>query len=332
MPSRDIRSLDVALLRTFDALMHERSVSRAAGRLFLSQPAVSASLNRLRQVFGDTLFTRTGHGVTPTPRALALAPQVEQVLAALAALLDGDAGFDPARSTRVFRIAGSDHPSRHVLPALAARLSALESPLRVVWEPPGSGALGARMERGELDLAVIARLEMPRDMEWLPLYDDHYVYVRRTGHPRAAEPLSLALFCEIPQIFLGYGTSVLDDLIDHTLARQGLARRLQLAVTSFGQIVHLLLHSDHAAVLAARVAAVHADRLLIQPLPFELPGYRALLGWPSRAAHDPGLRWLRDEVLQVMQAAAAVDGGAGVRRAEGIGASAGTGTGAGTGI
>ena len=85
MAQRDIRSLDVAMLRTFDALLRERSVSRAAARLFLSQPAVSASLNRLRQVFDDPLFTRTGHGVTPTPRALALATQVEQLLADLAA-------------------------------------------------------------------------------------------------------------------------------------------------------------------------------------------------------------------------------------------------------
>jgi DNA-binding transcriptional LysR family regulator len=73
MNPRDIRSLDVGMLRTFDALMRERSVSRAAARLFLSQPAVSASLNRLREVFDDPLFTRTGHGVTPTPRAQALA-------------------------------------------------------------------------------------------------------------------------------------------------------------------------------------------------------------------------------------------------------------------
>jgi DNA-binding transcriptional LysR family regulator len=90
MNPRDIRSLDVGMLRTFDALMRERSVSRAAARLFLSQPAVSASLNRLREVFDDPLFTRTGHGVTPTPRAHALAPQIGKVLADLARLLEGD--------------------------------------------------------------------------------------------------------------------------------------------------------------------------------------------------------------------------------------------------
>ena len=88
MSQRDIRSLDIGMLRTFDALLRERNVSRAAARLFLSQPAVSASLNKLRQVFGDPLFTRTAHGVVPTARALALAPQVQKVLAELAALLE----------------------------------------------------------------------------------------------------------------------------------------------------------------------------------------------------------------------------------------------------
>src|SRR4051812_21895445 len=106
MKPRDIRSLDVGMLRTFEALLRERSVSRAAERLFLSQPAVSASLQRLRDAFGDPLFTRTSHGVVPTPRALALGPQVERVLADIAALLDDARPFDPATSSRIFRIAG----------------------------------------------------------------------------------------------------------------------------------------------------------------------------------------------------------------------------------
>src|SRR5687767_9886323 len=104
MGQRDIRSLDIGMLRAFDALMRERSVSRAAARLFLSQPAVSASLNKLREVFGDPLFTRTSHGVVPTARAHALAPQVQEVLRGIAGLLDADEAFDPARSSRIFRI------------------------------------------------------------------------------------------------------------------------------------------------------------------------------------------------------------------------------------
>lgn len=303
MSQRDIRSLDVGMLRTFDALMREKSVSRAAARLFLSQPAVSASLNRLREVFGDPLFTRTAHGVTPTERAHALAPQVHKVLADLAGLLEAGHAFDPAASNRVFRIAGSDHASRMVLPALSRTLVALGSAIRIVWVPPGTWSLPEHLHKGELDLAVIARIRPPRDMATRVLYEDRYVYVMRKDHPRASEPVTLDSFCAIPQIFLGYGTSMLDDLIDETLARTGRQRLAQIAVTSFGQIVHQLRNSDHAAVLGGRVARQFADQLHIQPLPFELPGYQSLLCWDPRSDGDGGVQWLKRQVVEIAAAA-----------------------------
>lgn len=303
MKPRDIRSLDVGMLRTFDALMREQSVSRAAERLFLSQPAVSASLSRLREVFDDPLFARTGHGVTPTPRAQALAPQVEKVLADIAALLEAERPFSPASSNRIFRIAGSDHASRGILPVLLRSLAEVGSGIRIVWEPPGSWSLPERLQRGDLDLAVIARIKPPRDMECVSVYEDAYVYALRSGHPRAAEPLTLDLFCEIPQVFLGYGSSALDDTIDDILARAGRQRLAQCAVTSFGQIVHQLQHSDHAAVLGRRVAQTFGSALHVQPLPFALPNYRAFVCWDARAQTDPGIQWLRSAVLEAMQAA-----------------------------
>lgn len=303
MSTRDIRSLDLGMLRTFDALMQERSVSKAAARLFLSQPAVSASLNRLRATFGDPLFTRTGHGVTPTPQAHALAPQIGKVLADIAALLEGDRPFDPAQSQRIFRIASSDHASRTVLPALGRTLAACRSGIRIVWEPPGTWSLAERLHKGEVDLALIARIQPPRDVESQLLYEDHYVYVLRAGHPRAGEPVTLDSFCEIPQIFLGYGTSTLDDTIDQLLARRGRHRLAQFAVTSFGQIVHQLEHSDHAAVLGRRVAETFADKLHIQPLPFELPTYQSLVCWHARAEADVGIQWLKREILSAFPGA-----------------------------
>lgn len=301
MKQRDIRSLDIGMLRTFDALMRERSVSRAAARLFLSQPAVSASLNRLRETFNDPLFTRTGHGVLPTPRAQALAPQVEKVLTDIAGLLDEGTPFDPATSNRIFRIAGSDQPSRLILPALGRTLTACGSGVRILWEPPSTWPLEDRLSKGDLDLAIIARIKLPKEVEFTPVYQDHYVYAMRRDHPRAGEPVTLDSFCEIPQIFLGYGTSVLDDMIDELLAKSGRQRLAQFAVTSFGQIIHQLQHSDHAAVIGQRVAQTHADKLHIQPLPFELPNYQQLLCWDAKARGDAGIQWLKGEILRIVQ-------------------------------
>lgn len=300
MNQRDIRSLDVGMLRTFDALMHEQNVSRAAARLFLSQPAVSASLNRLREVFGDPLFTRTARGVVPTERALALAPQVRKVLDDLATLLESDQPFDPATSHRIFRIAGSDHASRMILPALSRTLVGHGSHIRIVWVPPGTWSLAEHLAKGELDLGVIARIQPPRDIRTQVLYEDRYVYVLRKGHPASREPATLDSFCAIPQIFLGYGTSMLDDLIDETLAKAGRQRLAQVAVTSFGQIVHQLLHSDHAAVLGGRVARQFADVLHIEPLPFELPGYQSLLCWDARSDGDGGIQWMKQQIATIV--------------------------------
>jgi DNA-binding transcriptional LysR family regulator len=300
MNSRDIRSLDLGMLRTFDALMRERSVSRAAGLLFLSQPAVSASLNRLREAFDDPLFTRTSHGVVPTARALALAPQVAKVLADVAGLFDTDRPFEPARSNRIFRIAGSDHASRMLLPGLSRTLVDLGSAIRLVWVPPGDWSLAEHLQQGALDLAVIARIRLPADMETRVLYQDDYVFATRRDHPRAGQPLTLETFCATPQIFLGYGASMLDDLIDETLARGGRQRLAQIAVSSFGQIVHQLQHSDHAAVLGRRVALQYEDVLHVQPLPFELPSYQSLLCWDARSDSDAGVQWLKKEVVALM--------------------------------
>lgn len=302
MKQGDIRGLDVGMLRTFDALLREQNVSRAAARLFLSQPAVSASLNRLREVFGDPLFTRTSHGVLPTQRALALAPQVQKLLADLAALLESERPFDPAASNRIFRIAGSDHASRLLLPQLSRTLVALGSGIRLVWVPPGTWSLADHLQSGELDLAVVARIQPPQDLATRVLYEDRYVYVMRKDHPLAGQPVTLDSFCATPQIFLGYGTSTLDDLIDQTLARSGRQRLAQIAVTSFGQIVHQLRHSDHAAVLGGRVAREFAEQLHIQPLPFELPGYRSLLCWDAHSEDDAGVQWLKDEITRIMAA------------------------------
>ena len=303
MNHRDIRSLDIGMLRTFDALMRERSVSRAAARLFLSQPAVSASLNRLRETFADPLFTRTSHGMVPTGKALALAGQIEKVLADVAALLEPGQPFDPATSSRIFRITGSDHASHLVLPALGQQLAACGSAVRLVWEPLGTWPLAERLRKGELDLAVVGRIHLPRDVKHSTLYHDHYVYVTRHGHPQAGQPVTLDSFCATPQVFLGYGTSTLEDLIDEALDHTGHQRLPQIAVSSFGQIADLLHHSDHAAVIAARVAQTHADRLIAQPLPFELPPYQLLLCWDARASADAGVQWLKGQILQMFEQA-----------------------------
>lgn len=304
MAPRDIRSLDLAMLRAFDALMRERSVSRAAARLFLSQPAVSALLRRLRDTFGDPLFTRTAHGVVPTERAHALAEPVARVLTELAQMVEGGQAFDPAASQRIFRVAGSDHASRVVLPPLATELAALGSGVRIHWQSGAIAALAERLRKGDVDLAVLPGSQVPRELAATLLYEDHYVLAARQQHPRLQGGATLAAFCELPHVFLGYGSSKLDDAIDAALQQQGLRRLAQVAVTTFSQMVDVLARTDHVAVMPQRVARAHADRLQLLDLPLPLPGYQVFACCDRHQQADPGLQWLMAQVVRCFASAA----------------------------
>jgi DNA-binding transcriptional LysR family regulator len=295
----DIRGVDLAMLRTFDALLRERSVSRAASRLFLSQPAVSASLKRLRETFDDPLFTRTAHGVVPTPRALALAPRVEAVLVDLQGLLSPDGAFDPAKSERILRIAGSDHSSRGMLPLLCRELAACGSHIRLAWELADYSQLPERLRRGDIDLGLLPRMAPAAGVESELLYEDAYVAVARRGHPRYVGGMDLEAFCAMPHVVLGQSRSVLDDTIDQALARRGLARHVQAAVTTFSQMTDLLASTDAVAVFPQRVASRYAQLLEAMPLPFELPTYRLYVCWDARSNADDAVRWLRDALVRL---------------------------------
>lgn len=298
MGSVDIRSLDVSMLRTFEALMTERSVSRAAARLFLSQPAVSASLKRLREVFGDPLFTRSSHGVEPTARALALHPHVQAVMSELGRLLSAGQGFSVAESSRVFRIIGSDAMSLRVLPRLCAELSACGSAARILWDQGNYGA-HERLLRGDADLGLLPSISMPRELTTERLYEDHYVAVT----PRGVFPadFTMADFCTWPQVFLGYGSGVLEDLVDRAVAKAGARRHAQVAVGSFAQMAGLVAEGRHIAIFPSRTAARFAAQVDARPLPFALPTYEMVVCTHPRADADPGVQWLKTTVAQIVR-------------------------------
>lgn len=300
MAGADIRSLDLAMLRAFEALLAERSVSKAGARLFLSQPAVSASLKRLREVFDDPLFTRTAHGVEPTPRALALAPHVHAALNEINRLFTAGQAFDPARSDRIFRIVGSDHMTRTVLRPLATELAQMGSGIRISWEAANYAALPERLRQGEADIGLLPRLTPPSGLAAQWLYEDEYLLVARASD--RDEALTLERFCERPHVSLGYGRSYLEDRIDQLVEQAGRSRHTQLAVTSFAQIVDLVSQTEHLAVLPGLVAHAHAERLSLHPLPFELPRYALYLCCGIRFESDPGIAWMRERLGQIILA------------------------------
>lgn len=305
-PRIDLRALDIGMLRTFDALMRERSVSRAAARLFLSQPAVSGSLAKLRRTFGDPLFKRTPHGVSPTPLALSMADAVADLLLRMGRLLENGHSFDPTGSDRIFRIAGSDYSSRLILAPLMARLHATNASVRIAWEPPQFHTLFERIRRGDVDLGCAPEPSMRSGLNSAVLFEEHFVLVTRKGHPGftgSEDPLEA--FCQWPHVFFGFRYPNIESVLEDSVARHGRHCLVRLSMPSFDQAADVISRSDMISVFPARLARLFGDRLQTLPLPVHLEGYRSCLYWDRGTEEDPGLRWLREEIRQVAHAAAA---------------------------
>ena len=194
---RDIRTLDLNLLRTLDALLDERSVTRAAERLGFTQPAVSGMLTRLRESFDDPLFVRTQRGIVPTLRAMALAGPVKQILSDVDALLL-PAVFDPLSAHFTLSIAATDYALQTVVLPFLVQLRAQAPGIRVAIRPVDDERIQSQFERGDLDLALMTPEAALPDLHARRLFDETYVCALRDDHPDAGgSSLSLERFCAL---------------------------------------------------------------------------------------------------------------------------------------
>lgn len=297
-----LAGVDLNLLVVLDALLAERHVTRAAGRVGLTQSAASHALARLRALLDDPILVRGAGGqLVATARAQAIAPRLRRSLDDLAVALRGEPAFDPATARRTFRIASVDYAELVVLPQLLERL-ARDAPGVDLWVVPMPDDAAVALAAGEIDLAIgvwPGRL-WPAGIFQKKLFDDHFRCVVRAGHPMAKQKMTLARFCELPQLLVApRGTP--GSFVDTALEKLGRSRRIALAVPHFLVAPHLIAASDLVATLATRVARVFAEPfgLVLLPPPLELPGFTHSLVWHERAHHDAGQRWLRDQIAAV---------------------------------
>lgn len=295
--SVDIRSVDLNLLKAFDALMDERSVTRAATRLSLTQPAVSGMLNRLRDSFGDPLFARTPRGVTPTPRAEALSGSVKRVLAEIEAMLKPDA-FDPAAADFTVSIAATDYALRAVLVPFIAAMRPLAPGIRTAVHQVNDATVQQRLERGELDLALLTPETAPPDLHARQLFEERYVCALRQNHPAlSSSELSLNLFCELDHAVVSLAGGGFRGATDEALEGIGRSRRVVLSVPSFVMLLDVLRDSDLVALVPRRLVVDSPGLLLIEP-PLPVRGFTKVAAWHARTHEDPGHRWVRSVLFQ----------------------------------
>ncbi len=296
----DIRTLDLNLLKAFDALMDERSVTRAAQRLALTQPAVSGMLVRLREAFGDPLFVRASRGVVPTARAEALAPAVRQLLQDVASLLQPP-GFDPATATGTLTVAATDYALRAVVLPWMAALRAQAPGLRVAVQPISDTRIAAQLARGEVDLALTTPAMAPPELHARPLFDERYVCVARADHPALAGGFCpLERFCAEDHALVSYGGDPFEGATDRALAALGRRRRVVASVGSFLMLPELLRRTDLIAVAPERLVAAEAGLATCEP-PLAVPGFTKVAVWHERHHRDAGQRWARERLFGVCQ-------------------------------
>ncbi len=290
-------AVDLNLLVALDALLIERSVTRAAQRIGLTQSAMSHALARLRSVLGDELLVRGPSGMVPTARGEALALPIRKALEEVARAL-APAAFDPKTARGKVVVGTSDYVELVLLPSVVAHL-AREAPgidLRVVTL---ADDILPDLASGAMDL-VIAPPDTYADRAGVlsrRLFDDRFVCIVRREHPLAKKKLTLARFIEARHALISPRGKE-GGFVDDALARRGLSRRVAVAVPHFLIAPHLVASSDLVLTVAQRVASVIAEPLgltiLAPPSELALAGFTMALLWHERSQADPMLKWFRE--------------------------------------
>ncbi len=314
-PSSSFRTLDLNLLRVFDEVMAERSLTRAAHNLSLTQPAVSNALRRLRDTLGDELMRRSGQGVEPTPHALALWPSVRQALRQLQAAIVPST-FEPQEATSTFVLAMADATAAELMGGLAIRLQeaapgvsvrvvplTTRDPRRLLAEGTADLALGY-FPAVLTDLTARAQTGEPVNFAHQRLYAGEYVCVMRKGHPLADAPLTLDTYCAARHLLVSFSGRPYG-YVDEALSSMGRQRRIVLTVNQFFTAGRVVVNSDLLTVLPWHFVPTTgmSEQLVVRQLPLEVPPVHVEALWHESQDDNPAHQWLRQQVLEVAQAA-----------------------------
>ncbi len=285
---------DLNLLPVFMALMEERSVTRAAARLSITQPALSNALVRLRALLQDPLFVRERYGMQPTPKAQELAPVIAAALASLDGVILGQQAFDPSRADLQLTIAPNSYVEFVLVPAIVARLREQAPGIRLRLTPYGSDLADTGVMSGTTALALGRFVDPPDNLVVQPLMDDGLACVVRADHPDVGATLSKAQYERLRHVNMLPPGRLRVGLFQ-ALERQGLKRDVAVSVTHFLAIPEMVAVTDYCATLPQLICRrLAADaRLKVLPTPVDLGRFPVQMGWHVRYRDDPAHRWLR---------------------------------------
>jgi DNA-binding transcriptional LysR family regulator len=303
-------TFDLNLLRVFDALMRERSATRAGQRLGLSQPAVSAALNRLRHALEDQLFVRQHNIMAPTMRALALWDPLREALERIEAAMTQIAQFEPATAQRKFTLVGSDFFSVILMPHLAETVIRAAPGIGFRYIDNGQIDPIEMLGRNDIDLAMDRPRQTPDWISRSTLINADFVVVAARGHPELAaarvspgDAIPSTLFCSLPHALRSIDGSNAG-IVDELLEKMGLKRSVVLTLPHFHAVACAVAKSRLLAALPMRFVdevATHLD-LDIYRFPFEIEPHEISLYWHRRHDRDAAHAWLRTQITSFFEA------------------------------
>jgi DNA-binding transcriptional LysR family regulator len=299
MAISDLAAVDLNLLVLFEALLIERSVSRAARRLGLAQPSVSNALGRLRLMFGDDLFTRTPQEMRPTPRALELSEPIMSALQQVRAALKPPEAFDPATATQTFSVAAADNVDFALALAGASLSEAAPNATFDIVSLTGSASAYSMLDDGSLDIAVGLFRAVPKRFNTVSLYWERYVCVAHSENPELVDHLSLEKFVALRHL----GVTRDAGMIDAALASRNLSRYIAMRVQFFSAVPYLLEKTQMLAVVGERAGQHLAATMNVKcyPLPFDVEPWNVSAIWRRQDKADEAITWL---VTMLRQASA----------------------------
>ncbi|HEY8358545.1 MAG TPA: LysR family transcriptional regulator [Ramlibacter sp.] len=300
MRAAHLSKIDLDLLRAFDALMNERSVTRAAEQLGMTQSGLSHALGRLRDAFHDDLLVRSGPQMVPTARALELHDAVRGMLEILEQKIMPVARFDPAVSQRQFTTAMSDMAEVVALPPLMARMQEAAPGCTLRNRRLPNPELTSALESGVVELAVGNVFEPSANIYQQTMYRHDYAVLACALNTRLSPRLTLAEYLALPHVVATIGA---DEHLEQTaLGPRGLQRHIALVVGGTMSIPWILPGTELIATVPSHLARLVRGVLPIQvhSLPLDAPPFAIKTYWHPRSQTDPGHRWFRELVFEVM--------------------------------
>ncbi|MFT3761548.1 MAG: LysR family transcriptional regulator [Pseudoxanthomonas sp.] len=292
----DTRRLDLNLLVTLEALLAEQNVTRAAARLHLSQPAVSAQLSRLRTLFDDPLLIPAQRGMTPTVKAAELLGPLRQALDQVRATLGAHRNFDPAKASLTVAVACTDYTQVAVVAPLLVELGEKAPGIRLALRNLDVSQLEAQMLRGEVDLAFMTPQSAPSGLRIRCLFDERYVLIGRKGHPRLRRKPTIEQYARLEHVIVSPQGGGFATQADDALAALGYRRNVVLSAASFLFVPEIVSRSDYVALVPERLVRDHGDRLRRVECPLSVDGFSMGMAWHERSHGHAGHRWIRETV------------------------------------